>query len=254
MPPSPTPKIRRLEEFLLHGEAIPDFDWELRMITSEECLSYVAWNRKTKEALLVDPKREARDAYGEIIQGLGDYTFLAVIDTHTHADHVSSAADFSTELRAPLIMHERSASRRVHLRVSQETQLHSSASPLRFVPSPGHTDDSLSVLWGPFLFTGDTVLYGDTGRDDLPTGSAEDHFESLQLLRTVMADPSLEMRESTIVLPGHDNHGGRAMSWKKQLELNPSLIQEKADFIRESLDFSAAAPHAMDEAIRLNTE
>lgn len=254
MPPLSPPKIRLLEDFLLKDEALPVFDWELRMITSEECLSYVAWNRKTKEALLLDPKREALAAYREIIQGLSDFTFLAVIDTHTHADHVSSASDFSRELKAPLIMHERSASRRVHLRISQETQLHTNASPLRFLPSPGHTDDSLCVIWGPFLFTGDTILYGDTGRDDLPTGSAADHFESLQYLRTAMGDASLEMGERTIVLPGHDHRGGRATSWKKQLELNPSLLQEKADFIRESLDFAAATPHAMDEAIRLNTQ
>lgn len=249
MASTPSTEIHLLEDVLLKGEVIPDFDWELRMLTNEDCLSYVAWNRKSKEALLVDPKREDAEAYRSILQGLGDYTFIAVIDTHTHADHVSVAAEFASELNAPLIMHEKSASRRVQIRISQETQIHTSASPLRFFATPGHTNDSVCVLWGPFLFTGDTILFGDVGRDDLPTGDAVQHYESLSRMRELMAADGSQ----TILLPGHDNKGGRASSWNRQLELNPSLTQPRADFIREAQGFSAPPPKHMDEALRLNT-
>lgn len=250
MIPTSSAKIHLLEDFLTKGDALPDFDWELRMISDEDCLSYVAWNRKTKEALLVDPKRESMEAYRSIIQGLGDYTFIAVVDTHTHADHVSSGAAFAQELNTPLIMHEKSASRRVQIRISQETQIHASASPLRFFPTPGHTNDSLCALWGPFLFTGDTILFGDVGRDDLPTGDATQHYESLSRMRELMAADD----NQTILLPGHDNKGGRASSWSRQLSLNPSLTQPKDDFIREAQEFSAPPPKHMDESLRLNTQ
>jgi len=247
-------EIHMLEDVLLKGEVIPDFDWELRMLTNEDCLSYVAWNRKTKEALLVDPKREDAEACRDIIQGLADHAFIAVIDTHTHADHVSVAAEFASELKAPLIMHEKSASRRVQIRISKETQIHTSASPLRFFPTPGHTNDSICVLWGPFLFTGDTILFGDVGRDDLPTGDAVQHYESLSRMRELMASDGEELGRQTIILPGHDNKGGRASSWNKQLALNPSLTQAKDDFVREAREFTAAPPKHMDEALRLNTQ
>ena len=112
--------------------------------------------------------------------------------------------------------------------------------------TPGHTADSITLAWGPYLFGGDTVLYGDTGRDDLPTGDAGRHFESITLLKK-------HAKPDWILLPGHDHKGGRASSWRSQLEgLNPSLNEAKDDFIREAAAFSAPAPLLLKEALREN--
>lgn len=81
-------------------------NWKLKTILSEECLSYILCNESSREVILVDPKKEKWEAYKEIIAELAGYRFLAVIDTHTHADHISCAADMAEKLNAPLIMHE----------------------------------------------------------------------------------------------------------------------------------------------------
>ena len=238
-------QIKSLEEILTPGDAAPSKEWNIRAVQSEECLSYVAWNERTREALVVDPKLEDWESYVALSEELGGYVWIGVIDTHTHADHISVAARLAARLNAPLVMHENAPSRRVQLRSSGGSLLLSHAAPVRLLPTPGHTQDSITVLWGPYLFGGDTVLYGDSGRDDLPGGSPESHYESLE---TIKAAVSPEM----ILLPGHDNKGGRASSWATQLKVNASLSQSRADFVRESSAFDVPAPKLLKESLREN--
>ncbi|NDD91369.1 MBL fold metallo-hydrolase, partial [bacterium] len=213
-------RVKTLEELLVPGETRPSAEWQARAIQSEECLSYVVWNTRTKEAIVIDPKDEDREAYHSIAQELKGYLWLAVIDTHTHADHISIAAQLADELKAPLVMHSSAPSPRVHIRVAKEVGLPSHAAPVSVIPTPGHTLDSITPIWGPFIFGGDTVLFGDSGRDDLPGGDATAHYESLVSLKE-RAKPEM------ILLPGHDHRGGRASSWATQLKLNASLNQSR---------------------------
>lgn len=238
-------EIKKLDEILVPGESKPDPEWELRMIRSEQCLSYVAWNLRTREALLVDPKDEDIEAYRDLHNHLNDYLWLGVIDSHTHADHISIAAQLAEEFKAPLIMHALAPSQRVHIRVARDTCIPSRASPIHVVATPGHTQDALTPIWGPFLFGGDTILFGDTGRDDLPGGDAEDHYRSIQILKR-LAKPDM------IVLPGHDHKGGRASSWATQLKVNASLTQSCEDFVREAMAFDAPAPKLLKKSLKEN--
>ncbi len=238
---------KTLQELLTPGEAWnADQPWDLRSIQSEQCLSYVAWNRSTHEALVVDPKDTDLEAYRSLAKNeLKGYIWLAVIDTHTHADHISCAADLASELGAPLVMHAGAPSKRVDLRVSRTTRIPSIASPVELLITPGHTQDSLTPIWGPFLFGGDTVLFGDTGRDDLPGGSASDHFESIQLIKKFATPQS-------ILLPGHDHKGGRASTWATQLKVNSSLTQPREQFIQEAEAFDAPAPALLKKSLKEN--
>ena len=240
-----TTKVKGLGEILNEGTSIPEAPWQLRVFISDECLSYMAWNEKTREALVIDPKDEDLEAYRTQAIALTGYLWLAVIDTHTHADHISTASALSLELKAPYLMHHLSPSTRVDFRVAQETFLPSHSGPVRMIPTPGHTQDAMSVTWGPYVFTGDTVVFGDIGRDDLPGGSAARHFESIEKLKKAIAP---EM----ILLAGHDSQGGRASNWAKQLEINPSLSQSLENFVRESDAYDAPAPALMKKSLKVN--
>lgn len=237
--------VRSLKEVMAPGEALPANDWQLRAIQSEECLSFVAWNTRTREAILVDPKIEDIEAYRALARELSGFVWIAVVDTHTHADHISAGAQVSEELHAPYVMHRNAPSPRVHLRVSRDTVLPATAAPVRMLDTPGHTQDSVTVIWGPFLFGGDTLLFGDTGRDDLPGGSPELHFESMTKIKAC-AKPEM------VLLPGHDHKGGRASTWATQLKVNASLTQSREDFVREAAAFSAPAPKLLKEALKEN--
>lgn len=238
-------QVKTLEQILVPGESAPAGQWQLRAIQSDQCVSYIAWNAETREAIVIDPKQEDIAAYRSIAADLRGFIWPGVIDTHTHADHISAASLVAEELKAPLIMHFASASRRVHFRASRDTFLASHAAPVHLLLTPGHTPDSLTVIWGPFLFGGDTLLFGDTGRDDLPGGDPEAHFESLTKIKGA-AKPEM------IFLPGHDHKSARASSWATQLKVNASLTQEQKDFVREAAAFDAPAPALLKESLREN--
>jgi glyoxylase-like metal-dependent hydrolase (beta-lactamase superfamily II) len=168
-----------------------------------------------------------------------------VIDTHTHADHVSIAATLANDLGTPLVQHVLSPSRRVHLRVSQDTALPTASSPLKLLVTPGHTAECITPIWGPFLFGGDMILYGDTGRDDLPGGDPEAHWESLQKIKA-HATPDM------LLLPGHDGRKGRISSWRHQLEISPGLTQDKPAFVQDAGAYVGPSPKLLKESLYEN--
>lgn len=239
--------VKKITEMMTESMPSISAEWDARSIRSDECVSYVSWNTKTKEAIIVDPKVEDMDSYLEVAKSIPGYLWLGVIDTHTHADHVSCAAELSTRLGAPYVMHEKAPSARVSIRVSglKSTAFPARAGPLLFIPTPGHTPDSVTVIWGPYIFGGDTVLFGDVGRDDLPGGNPEAHYESLSLIKAVA-------RDDMILLPGHDHKGGRASSWKEQMQINTSLSQTRDVFVREAAAFDAPAPALLKKSLREN--
>lgn len=237
--------VKDIKEIIKDGAALPK-NWRAKAVINDDNMTYVVWNEESKEALIVDPMREDWETLVSIARNeLKGYRFLAVIDTHTHADHISSAANLANELRVPLIQHQLSPSKRIHLRVSQDTALPTAAGPLKLLVTPGHTAECITPIWGPFLFGGDMLLYGDTGRDDLPGGNPEDHWESIQKIK-------VNVGPDTVLLPGHDGEGGRASSWKHQLEISPGLKQDKQTFVKDAGSYIGPSPKILKESLYEN--
>lgn len=231
----------------IHQEnlAIPS-PWDGRVVVNEDNLTYVVWNQSSKEALVIDPMREDWESLLSIAREvLRGYRFVAVIDTHTHADHVSCAGRLAHELGTPLIQHVSSPSKSIHLRLSNDTALPTAAGPLKLLVTPGHTGDSITPIWGPFLFGGDTLLFGDTGRDDLPGGDPGAHWDSLQKIKS-HATPEM------LMLPGHDLKGGRISTWKHQLEISPALSQDRNTFIQDGGAWVGPSPKLLKESLYEN--
>ncbi len=233
--------IKDFKELVIDGTSIPQ-GWRLQAVVNGDNMTYLVAHEGTREALVLDPMREDWDALVNLCQEYAGYRFLGVMDTHTHADHVSCAARLAEHLGVPLIMSEKSPSQRVQLRVSRDLVLQTAAGPLTILVAPGHAPDSLIPIWGPFLFAGDTLLHGDTGRDDLPGGDPEAHYETIRKLHA-------HAKRDTLILPGHDELGGRATSWKTQLELNASLTQDRETFVREAGSYSGPPPKALKESL-----
>ena len=236
--------VRSFSSLCSDGSLLPEF-WELKALVNGDNLSYLTYHRGTREALWVDPLKDDLDLTVQLSGNLAEYRFVAVIDTHTHADHLSSAGELAGVLGAPLVMHRNAPSSKVDLRVSHDTHLSTAAGPLRFLVTPGHTWDSLTPIWGPFVFTGDTVFYADTGRDDLPTGDPAEHYASLQKLK-------LAIRPDQVVLPGHDLEGGRFSSWETQLKINPALRQTREEYLKDGGAWVGNPPKLLKESLSYN--
>jgi sulfur dioxygenase len=236
--------VKNFSSLCLDGSALPA-SWGLKVLVNEDNLTYLAFHVGTREAIWVDPLNEDLDLTVRLSKELGDYRFVAVIDTHTHADHLSSAGELARALNAPLVMHRNAPSSKVDLRVSRDTQLPTAAGPLQLLITPGHTWDGLTPVWGPFAFTGDTVFYADTGRDDLPTGNPVEHYESLQKLKALLLPEQ-------IMLPGHDQEGGRISNWATQLRINPALSQSKEAYLSDGGSWVGSPPKLLKESLLHN--
>lgn len=245
-------QIKNFQECATDQARLPD-GWGFRLIQNEDNLTYLLWSTKTGEGIIVDPQREDFNETLELVRQLkkssgenhervpNEFRVTAVIDTHTHADHISSAADLAAHFSCPLVMHENAPSPRVNFAVRKDTLVPTAFGSYQIFLTPGHTQDSITVLFGPFLLTGDTIIYGDTGRDDLPTGNAETHFESLQKIKS-FAKPDL------IFLPGHDGNG-RVCSWATQVKENSSLTQLREQFVPEAASYRGPSPKNLKESL-----
>lgn len=237
--------VKNLKELIVDRSTIPA-PWETKAVIQDDNMTYVTWNTQTKEALVVDPMMEDWDTLIQVTKKeLEGYRFIAVIDTHTHADHISCAAKLADALAAPLIQHHLSPSKRVHLRVARDTHLPTLAGPLHLLLTPGHTPEHIAPIWGPFFYSGDTLLFADTGRDDLPGGDPAAHWESLQKLKTFLPG-------NILMLPGHDGKGGQVSSWKHQLEISPGLSQDQATFIADAGAYVGPSPKILKESLYEN--
>ncbi|MFO8051373.1 MAG: MBL fold metallo-hydrolase [Thermoplasmatota archaeon] len=88
---------------------------------------------------------------------------------------------------------------------------------LLFLHTPGHTEDSICIrLDDEYLITGDTLFIGDCGRCDLPGGSVEEMFSSLQKIK--------RLKDGLTVLPGHDYGPSRTDTLGEQKITNKVLL------------------------------
>jgi glyoxylase-like metal-dependent hydrolase (beta-lactamase superfamily II) len=143
------------------------------------CLGYVIADVGTRRAAIVDPELE-------MVEPMLDFVFehglkpSYIIDTHTHADHISGARELKAKTVAKIVMHEKAPSSAVDLRLEDGDRLWlSDGLSLKFLHTPGHAKDLVSILLPGRIFTADALLLGSCGRTDLPNGNATRQYHTL---------------------------------------------------------------------------
>ncbi len=222
-------------------------DWEFQAIVNDDNLTYVIHHPVVREAIIVDPMREDLPALQQIARTLikNGTQFIAVFDTHTHADHISCAYELARLTDAPWVLHKDSPSPRIDIRSSRDTRWPSKAAPFKILMTPGHTPDGTTLCWGPWVMTGDTLFVDDTGRNDLPGGDPETHFETIEKYKKLLTPDQW-------ILPGHDGKGGRIASWGTVLEINPMVKMDRATFVREAGSYIGPSPKQLKESLYEN--
>ena len=186
----------------------------IQQLNDGACKTYLAEN--AGEAVLVDPLLGREDHYlAELkVHGL---RLRYVLDTHTHADHLSACALLRDLTGADYGVHAGSPIKEANLRLDSDRDLPLGDTRVEILHTPGHTRDSQSFLLAGHLLTGDFLFLGEggAGRTDLPGGDPGIHWDSLQMLEAL--DGSLK------VLPGHDYRDSAPSTLAEERLRNPRL-------------------------------
>ncbi|MHB0865336.1 MAG: MBL fold metallo-hydrolase [Minisyncoccota bacterium] len=210
------------------------------------CLSYLIIDESSREAALIDPSTEIEaQTYLSTLEERGA-TLRYLIETHTHADHISSAPELARATGAKLVRHSNAPSRRKDIAVAGGEELPLGTNMLHVLATPGHTDESISIVADTAVFTGDALLIGSTGRTDFQLGSSEALYASLH--ETLGSLP-----EETVVYPAHDYKNRTASTIGEEKRSNARFALTRDAFI-ETLDaHHPPAPDLFVEAIAENS-
>jgi glyoxylase-like metal-dependent hydrolase (beta-lactamase superfamily II) len=183
-----------------------------------QCNCTVLGDPETKEAIVVDPGDDVERVQAVLAQyGL---RCRAILNTHTHIDHVGANAALKDATGAALMLHEADLPLYDNLQVQSEWMGGMMPPPLRatvdqhihqgdvvragrlaaeVLHTPGHTPGSLCFhLAGdaPLLLSGDTLFAGSIGRTDLWGGDYDQEIASIR-------NRLLALDDRTQVIPGH---------------------------------------------------
>ena len=214
------------------------------------CLSYLVTDHETKEAMLIDPSEEIEGAYADYFSKHRDVKLLYILETHTHADHVSLGRKFRETTGAKLGMSEYSPSPSKDIALKDGESVMIGKTEISVWYTPGHTNESLSFRVGENLFTGDMLLIGGTGRTDFQLGESDRLYKSLVRV--------LSLPDETVIYPAHNYKGEVSTTLAKEKEGNERLklaVQgRQEEFISLMNIHQPPAPELFDISIRENTK
>ncbi|MHC4264627.1 MAG: MBL fold metallo-hydrolase, partial [Planctomycetota bacterium] len=217
--------------------------YNVNSFVAANCYSYLISDNG--QALIIDPHISLVEKYSKKLVSKG-LSFAGIVDTHTHADHISSAAILKKKYDVPLYMSEFSDSSVAASRLKDGDVIKVGDTEITAVYTPGHTDDSVSLLTNKGdLFTGDVLLINSVGRTDFQNGSPQDMFDSIAKLAS--------LPDETVVRPAHDYQGNKTSTIAEQKLHNPFVLEkDKNKFCDNARSKKLPKPANMDTIISAN--
>lgn len=217
-----------------------------RQLNKTSCKTYLIGSEQTKEVIIVDPVLGQVEEYVSIIKG-EELKLTHVLDTHTHADHISGAGALMDRAGAIYVMHQDSMVRCVAFRVPDGFDCHLGNIPVKIMHTPGHTKDSMCLVFPDRILTGDTLFLdnGGAGRTDLPGSDPGEHWESIQKI--------VKLPDHLIVYPAHEYRGREPSSLGEQKKRNPNLQpRTRETYVRWLTDMKLGPAEWMKDVLRAN--
>lgn len=218
----------------------------LRELNQGKCKTYLVACEQERVAVLIDPVKERIERYLAVL-AYERCRLLYALDTHTHADHRSGCAELAALVDTKIVMHRRAPSPRVDLHLNDGDTLPLGALTLRFLETPGHTPDGLSLVVGGAVFTGDTLLIGGTGRSDFAGGDAGAQYDAITQKYFTLPD-------DTVVYPAHDYRGNTSSTIGDEKRRNPRLSgKSREDYIELMKNLGLPLPDKIQEVLLPNS-
>ena len=220
------------------------------------------------EMTVIDPSRDPQPYYD--LARDHDAKIIAIIETHPHADFVSSHLEIHKTTGAPIYASKLLGADYEHKTFDDGDVIKVGAICLKALNTPGHSPDSICIVAinqegkEYAVFTGDTLFIGDCGRPDLRESAG-----ALTALRNDLAknmyhslrDQLMTLPDNVLVYPAH---GAGSLCGRGLSDKNSSTIGiEKAsnwclqqfteeDFVEELLKDQPFVPKYFPYDVELN--
>jgi glyoxylase-like metal-dependent hydrolase (beta-lactamase superfamily II) len=151
------------------------------------------------ECVVVDPGPANPEHRAAILAAIdeGGHRPIGVVLTHGHIDHSEDARGLADALGVGVYARD-GAYVNARGALVDEFNRDVNGMRLRVIATPGHSSDSVCVVFGDCVLTGDTVLGRGTTLVAYPDGDLGEYLESLQRLRDDCSENAM-----SAILPGH---------------------------------------------------
>lgn len=251
-------------------------------------LTYVVWDDKTKDAIVIDPvmdydpasSKTSEESAKEVIQFLHSKQLKLhfILETHAHADHLSGSQIIKREFPNTLIAIGEKITKvqevfkgifglpedfktdgsQFDRLLKEGEELSAGSIQIKTLFTPGHTPACASYYIDGNVFVGDALFMPDygTGRCDFPAGSAAELYHSVH-------DRLYELPENTKVYTGHDYMpNGRPLKFmatiaeekKENIQLKANTSPEEFVRFRTERDRTLAAPKLLLPSVQVNID
>jgi glyoxylase-like metal-dependent hydrolase (beta-lactamase superfamily II)/rhodanese-related sulfurtransferase len=218
------------------------------------CASYLVGDSEAGEAVLIDPAYAIEQYLAAAEQE--NVRVVRVLETHTHADHVSGHGRLAIEHDVPVSVHEDAGAAFLHDGLHDGDEIAAGSLTVRAIHTPGHRPEHCCFIAAGSLFTGDSLFVGTVARPDLAVEAregAEGLFHSLQHL--------LELSDDVQVYPGHvaGSLCGTGMSSAHSTTIGAErrgnhllAISTVTEFVDETSAGATPRPPNMERIVELN--
>jgi glyoxylase-like metal-dependent hydrolase (beta-lactamase superfamily II)/rhodanese-related sulfurtransferase len=225
------------------------------------CASYLIGDDDSGVAVVVDPAYEIERYLAQADKD--GVRVVRVLETHTHADHVSGHGRLALDYGLPVSIHPAAEPEYEFEPLADGQEVELGAVTIRVLHTPGHRPEhcAFEVVDGergdePWLtLTGDSLFVGDAARPDLASEAAEGARGLYQSLQRLM-----QLHDGVEVYPGHVSGSlcGTGMSSKAsstigfERRFNHALrAADEDEFVADAIRTGVRPPN-MDRIVELN--
>lgn len=196
--------------------------------------------------IVIDPARDPQPYYD--FASFNNADIVGVIETHPHADFVSSHLEIHQKTGAAIYVSKLLGAEYPHETFDDGDTIHLEDIKLKAINTPGHSPDSICILLqdedgnDKAVFTGDTLFAGDVGRPDLRENAGNITAAKEELARQMYhstRDKLMRLPHHVVVYPAHGPGSlcGKSMSPDLESTIGRELRENYALQLMDELTF-----------------
>jgi hydroxyacylglutathione hydrolase len=220
------------------------------------------------EIAVVDPERNPKQYFDFAKEN--NANIIAVIETHPHADFISSHKEIADKTGANIYTSKLVKPEYDFIPFDDGDVIPLGNITLHAINTPGHSPDSISIILKDekgkehSVFTGDTLFIGDVGRPDLRESAGNIQAKREELARQMFQSTRnklMVLPPETIVFPAHGAGSlcGKALSDERSSTIGEQLKENYAlkpmnedEFVDVLLEDQPFIPKYFPNSVELN--